>query len=379
VQLGQVREQGVEVVARGPLRRPGPDGHLVVGDRCGSRRQAAVPVVLALHPQRGEVPGQRLDLAQEVLGGEAPLAERAGQRVGGGSDADPGVDQLPEQGRDQDRVAGVVQLELVDGQQPVPAQRLDGRAEPQRTDQVGQLDERAVRPRLWRLVPQGGQQVGLADAVPAVQVDARPALRRAGPAEQPLARWGEGAGEALQRPDGLRLRRVGGVRQVRAKRASSKRGGGTSAATSEPTGTTGARSTRRRAGTAGEPTAGSGPFDVALGGLPDLGVLVGADHLALLGARAGGAAVGGAGASSPGENWSAVLPVALRPAPLSAGSGVPPEVEPSEEPVSASGVCCVMPLSRHGTSVRTRHRARRCAVTAMASSRAGGSRGDQAA
>jgi hypothetical protein len=97
-----------------------------------------------------------------------------------------GVDQLGEQGGDQHGVAGVVELELVDGEQPVPGQRLHRRGEPEGAHQVRELDERPVRAGRRRVVPERGQQVGLADAEAAVEVDAGPALGRAGPAEQPL-------------------------------------------------------------------------------------------------------------------------------------------------------------------------------------------------
>jgi hypothetical protein len=120
----------------------------------------------------------------------------------------PGVDQLRQQAGHQHRVAGVVQLELVDGEQPVPRQRLDGLREAERADQVGQLDEGAVALRLGGLVPQRGEQVRLADAEAAVEVDAGPSLRRPRPPEQPLRHGLQPGRELLQRLHGSGLRRL---------------------------------------------------------------------------------------------------------------------------------------------------------------------------
>ena len=86
-----------------------------------------------------------MDLAAEVLGGEPSLAELVGQRVGRGGQVHPGLGQLAEQPGHQHGVAGIVELEFVDGQQPVPGQPPDGLVEPERADQVGVFDERAVR------------------------------------------------------------------------------------------------------------------------------------------------------------------------------------------------------------------------------------------
>ena len=173
----QVREV-VEGRALGGVRRL---GDLLVGVRRRGLGQTAVAVVLAVDAQRAEVRGQALDLAQEVGGGEPALAELAGQGVGGGGERDARVDQLAEQGGDQDGVARVVQLELVDAQQPVPGEGLHGLLEAERADQVRQLDEGAegLERGLGRGgVPEGGEQVGLADAVAAVEVDAAGAGRR---------------------------------------------------------------------------------------------------------------------------------------------------------------------------------------------------------
>ena len=220
------------------------------GGRLG---QTAVAVVLAVDAQRAEVRGQALDLAQEVGGGEAALAELAGQRVGGGGERHARVDQLAEQGGDEDGVARVVQLELVDAQQPVAAEGLHGLLEAERADEVGQLDEGAERLELGRGrggVPQGGEQVGLADAVAAVEVDA--ARARRGPAGF-LGRTSAACRRRPRapppRPAAKPLRTVTasvwlgwfGSGMYVSKRTESKRGGGTISATSRSAGTCGSR------------------------------------------------------------------------------------------------------------------------------------------
>ncbi len=225
---GQVVQQMREVVQRGALGGVRRLRHLFVGERRRSLGQAAVAVVLAVDAQRAEVGGQALDLAQEVGRREPALAELAGQRVGGGRERHARLDQLAEQRGDEHGVAGVVQLELVDAQQTVAAERLHGLLEPERTDQVGQLHEGAERLErgLGRGgVPQGGEQMGLADAVAAVQVDAAGAgrgLGRLGPAEAEQAapagaggvRAAEPGGEALQNLYGLDLAGLVRVRDV---------------------------------------------------------------------------------------------------------------------------------------------------------------------
>lgn len=146
----------------------------------GCLGQAAVAVVLAVDAQGAEVRRQTLDLAQEVGRREPALAELARQRVGGGGEGDARVDELAEQGRYEDGVAGIVQLELVDAQQTVARKGLDRLLEAEGADEVRQLHEGAERLErgLGRGgVPEGGEQVGLADAVAAVEVDATGAGR----------------------------------------------------------------------------------------------------------------------------------------------------------------------------------------------------------
>lgn len=188
-------------------------------------------VVLAVDAQRAEVRRQALDLAQEVGGREPALAELARERVGGGGERDARLDQLAEQRRDQDGVARVVQLELVDAQQPVPGEGPHRLLEAEGADQVGQLDEGAegLEGGLRRGgVPQGRQQVRLADAVAAVQIDtARPGgdLGRLGPAEAEEPPPGAADGvrsaqsgrEPLQDADRLGLARLVRIRDVGAE------------------------------------------------------------------------------------------------------------------------------------------------------------------
>lgn len=201
----------------------------------GSRRlgQPAVAVVLAVDAQRVEAGGEALYLAQEVGGREPALAELARQGVGGGGERHARVDQLAEQGGDQDRVARVVQLELVDAQEAVAGERLDRLLEAEGADQVGQLDEGAEGLEGGfggGGVPERGQQVGLADAVAAVEVDAARACRGLGllalperlseTEEAALAaadrvRAGEARREAREDPDGLGLAGLVRVRDVR--------------------------------------------------------------------------------------------------------------------------------------------------------------------
>ena len=125
--------------------------------------------------------GQPLDLAEEILRGEPALAEAPRQRVAGGREPDAALRQPAEQRRDEHRVAGVVQLELVHAEQPLLAQRLDGGREAERADQVRDLDERPVSLWLRDGVPERGQQVGLADAEAAVEVETCATLGPPGP------------------------------------------------------------------------------------------------------------------------------------------------------------------------------------------------------
>jgi len=147
-----------------------------------------------------------------------PSPSALGERVRRRGQAHADLDEPAQQRRDEDGVAGVVELELVDGEQPVVRQLLDGPGEPERAHEVGQLHEGAERPRLRRGVPERGQQVRLAHPEAAVQVHAGRPGRRALAAEQPAAprpgRRPQARREALQQLQRARLRglcRVGPV------------------------------------------------------------------------------------------------------------------------------------------------------------------------
>ena len=164
-------EQAGEVVERG-ARHPGDRvAHGVVVQAGGVGDDRALPVVLPVDAQHLEPPREVLDLAKEVVGGEPPLAEGLGQRVGRGGQRDAAVGELAQQPGHQDGVARVVELELVDAHQPAARERVDGRPEAEGTDEVRVLDERAVGGGLGPdRVRQGREQVRLADAEAAVQV-----------------------------------------------------------------------------------------------------------------------------------------------------------------------------------------------------------------
>src|SRR5690606_4195146 len=67
--------------------------------------------------------------------------------------------------------ARVVELPLVDGDESHPAERLPRPRYPEEPDREDELIEREVRLGSGRRVPERGQEVGLPDAEPAVQVD----------------------------------------------------------------------------------------------------------------------------------------------------------------------------------------------------------------
>ena len=146
-----------------------------------------------------------------------PSPSRPGSVFEVAASPDAGLAQPVEQRGDQDGVAGVVELELVDADQPVYARARRRLVEPERADEVGQLDEGGEQPWAGRCVPQRGEQVRLADAVPAVEVDpAGTAGRPARFAEEPRPRPAPPtvAANARSRVDAPRLgrlRRVGTV------------------------------------------------------------------------------------------------------------------------------------------------------------------------
>ncbi len=210
-------EQRAEVVAGGPV--PGRSGPYLVVRQTGDRLDGlAVPVVGAVDAQHLEPGRERLDLAEEVLGREPALAQRLGQRVRGRRERHPGVADLAQQPGHQHRVARVVELELVDADQPHAGQRPDGRGEPERTDQVGVLHEGAVHDAVGRprahAVRKGREQVRLAHPEPAVQVHRRRPRGAPPQACQAPRRWHGQPGRERHQP--LARRRLARVRAIRA-------------------------------------------------------------------------------------------------------------------------------------------------------------------
>ena len=134
-----------------------------------------MPVVRPVDADRVENSCERVDFAQEVLRGEPALPQLLGQRVRCRGHRHPALDQLRQQPRDQRGVARVVQLELVDAHHDVVGQQFDALDEAENPGQLGELAERRERRRRRRRgrdrVVARRQQVGLADAEPAVEVE----------------------------------------------------------------------------------------------------------------------------------------------------------------------------------------------------------------
>ncbi len=137
-----MRAQRVEVVQRRTGHVGGARRDLLVAQRFGRRRQVAVPIVGSLDAHRGENRSESVDFTQEILRGEAALAQLLGQRVRRRRHRHPALDELGEQPRDQRGVAGVVQLELVDAHHHVVGQQFDALDEAEHPGQLGQLAER---------------------------------------------------------------------------------------------------------------------------------------------------------------------------------------------------------------------------------------------
>ena len=164
-------QQRIEVVEGSTLGRLSQRAHLLIGQRLGRLGQAAVPIVRPIDPDRAEPRGKSLDLAKEVVSGEPVLAEPVRQRVGRGREPHATLVESREQGGHEHRVAGVIEFELVDAEQPHTAERLDGGTESQRTDEVGQFDKGRVGLGTGHGVPQRCEQVSLADTEPTIEVD----------------------------------------------------------------------------------------------------------------------------------------------------------------------------------------------------------------
>jgi hypothetical protein len=217
VHLSQVLEQGGEVVQRRVVPFTGDTSDDLVREAVGIGDDRAVPVVLAVDAQHLEAGGERLDLAQEVVGREPPLAQRSGQRVGRRRECHAAVGELAQQTRHQHGVARVVELELVDAHQLARRERLDGGEEPERADEVRVLDERAVR-RVADGVREGREQVRLAHAETTVEVDRDRFAFAPTPEAGAAARLDLTSGPA-QPVDRRRLGRVRGIRDVGVERS----------------------------------------------------------------------------------------------------------------------------------------------------------------
>ncbi len=154
-------------------------------------------------------------------GGEPALAERVRRRVRGRRDARAAGHELAEEPGHQHRVARVVELELVDADEARAREQLHRLRVAERADERRVLDEGAEVLRPVRDVPERGEEVGLADAEPAVEVDARELdargpLAREEPA-RPL-RGAPGAGELVEPVERRLLRREVGVGPIRFER-----------------------------------------------------------------------------------------------------------------------------------------------------------------
>src|SRR5690606_21073724 len=165
--------------------------------------------------------GQRLYLALEVLGVEPAAPLRLRRRVRGRHDARAARQQRLQERLDHQRVARVVELELVDAQQARVAELGDRLRHAQRADQVDELLEAQVTlGSRTGLAVGGGEQVRLPDAEPAVEVEAgarlRPARKQAGEAAAPARALPQGRDERAHALQGRALRGV--LRQVAGER-----------------------------------------------------------------------------------------------------------------------------------------------------------------
>ena len=120
---------------------------------------------------------------------------------------DAGCDELGEKASHQAGVARVIQLELVDADELGTREQGEGLLIAERADQRRVLDEGAEVLALRGELPEGGEQVGLADAEAAVEIDARTSIRRAPAREQSAGRLPR-RGELANGGDGGRLARV---------------------------------------------------------------------------------------------------------------------------------------------------------------------------
>ena len=140
------------------------------------------PVVRSVDAHDLEVRRDRGDLTGEVIRREPTLPESIGQRVRRGNDPHSLRDDRAEEGDGHQRLGDVIELELVDAEQPVRRERGDRLVHAEEADDAGQLGERQVRLGIGCFVPRRREQVGLAHAVAAVEVARRSSRQRRPPA-----------------------------------------------------------------------------------------------------------------------------------------------------------------------------------------------------
>ena len=96
----------------------------------GASRQFPVAIVLAIDANDVKMRGQLLDLTQEVICGESPSPNLPGRVFDVAARLTPRSTSCVSKRRHQHRVSGVVQLELVDAQQPRVCEPIDAFANP---------------------------------------------------------------------------------------------------------------------------------------------------------------------------------------------------------------------------------------------------------
>lgn len=147
------------IAAEVHLREPRDEPGLSLGPPGRRRRRHQLAVVGVAHHARVpvearwrksvpsmrivEVRRHRVDLAEEVLCREAPLAERIRRGVGRRGQLRARGDELAQQAGHHHRVTRVVELELVDAQQLRTAEQLDRLLVADRAHERRVLDERA--------------------------------------------------------------------------------------------------------------------------------------------------------------------------------------------------------------------------------------------
>ncbi len=211
-------QHGVEVVDRdltAALSTDGCRGRLecVVGDRDGVALDIPSPVVEAVDAHDVEPGSEGVDLAQKVAARRSgPRRARSGGVLEVAAMRVPLSAKLAEHPGHHHRVARVVELELVDRDEGRAGEQLHGLLVAEGADEGGVLDERSVVLAPRGELPERGEQVGLADAEAAVEVEARfevgSLLAEQAPAALP------GGRERPHLVDGLSLRRVVGVGPV---------------------------------------------------------------------------------------------------------------------------------------------------------------------